>query len=74
MLFTATWMQIEVVSMQSKVRKRETNTIRYYLYGTWNLNMTQMNLSTKQKQTQRHREQTCGYQRGKNWERDGVGG
>ena len=26
--------------------------------------MTQMNLSTKQKQTQRHREQTCGCQRG----------
>ena len=24
--------------------------------------MTQMNLSTKQKQTHRHREQTCGYQ------------
>ena len=29
--------------------------------------MTQMNLSTKQKQTHRHREQTCGYQ-GKDWE------
>ena len=26
--------------------------------------MTQMNLSTKQKQTHRHREQTCGYQGG----------
>ena len=35
--------------------------------------MTQMNLSTKQKQTHRHREQTCGYQGGeagggKDWE------
>ena len=27
--------------------------------------MVQMNLSTKQKQTHRHREQTYGYQRGK---------
>ena len=26
--------------------------------------MTQMNLSMKQKQTRRHREQTCGCQRG----------
>ena len=26
--------------------------------------MAQMNLSTKQKQTHRHREQTCHYQRG----------
>ena len=26
--------------------------------------MTQMNLSTKEKQTHRHREQTCGCQRG----------
>ena len=34
--------------------------------------MTQMNLSTKQKQTHRHREQTCGCQvgveRGMDWE------
>ena len=33
--------------------------------------MTQMNLSTKQKQTHRHREQTCGCQEGwggKDWE------
>ena len=33
--------------------------------------MTQMNLSTKQKQTHRHREQTCGCQAelgGKDWE------
>ena len=27
--------------------------------------MTQINLITKQKQTQRHRKQTCGYLRGK---------
>ena len=31
-----------------------------------------MNLSTKQKQTHRHREQTCGYQGGGGRERDGL--
>ena len=30
----------------------------------WNLNLIQMNVYTKQKQTHRHRKQTCGYQRG----------
>ena len=36
--------------------------------------MAQMNLSAKQKQTHRHREQTCGCQRGggKKWYRRGV--
>ena len=34
--------------------------------------MTQVNLSTKQEQTYRHREQTCGCQGGGCWERDGV--
>ena len=37
--------------------------------------MTQMNLSTKQKQTHRHREQTCGWQEGGGEggrERDGL--
>ena len=32
-----------------------------------------MNLSTKQKQTHRHREQTCGCQGGGGWARDGLG-
>ena len=31
-----------------------------------------MNLSTKEKQTQRHREQTCGCQGGGGRERDGL--
>ena len=34
--------------------------------------MTQMNLSTKQKQIHRHREQTCGCQGGREWGRDGM--
>ena len=32
-----------------------------------------MNISTKQKQTHRRREQTCGCQGGGGWGRDGVG-
>ena len=32
-----------------------------------------MNISTKQKQTHRHREQTCGCQGGGVWEREGLG-
>ena len=30
--------------------------------------MIQMNLFTKEKQSQRHRKQTYGYQKGKEWE------
>ena len=40
------------------------------LCGIWN--MTQMNLPANQKQTHRHRKQTCGCQGGAAWERDGV--
>ena len=36
-----------------------------------NLKHTQMNLSTKQKQTHRHREQICGFQGGRGKKRDG---
>ena len=32
-----------------------------------------MNISTKQKQTHRRREQTCGCQGGGGWGKDGVG-
>ena len=32
-----------------------------------------MNLSTKQKQTHRHREETCGCQGVWGWKRDGLG-
>ena len=34
--------------------------------------MTQMNISMKQKQTHRHREQTCGCQGGREWGREGL--
>ena len=39
----------------------------------WNQNMAQMNFSTKQKWTHRHREQTCGCQRGGGRKWDGLG-
>ena len=32
-----------------------------------------MNISTKQKQTHRHREQTCGYQGEGRWGKEGLG-
>ena len=35
--------------------------------------MTQMDLSTKQRQTHRHRGQTCGCQGREGWRRDGLG-
>ena len=35
--------------------------------------MTQMNLSMRQKQTHRHREQTCGYQGEGGAGKDGLG-
>ena len=38
----------------------------------WNLKYD-MNLSMKQKQTHRHREQTCGCQGGGTWGREGLG-
>ena len=34
--------------------------------------MAQINLSTNQKQTHRHTEQTCGYQWGEEMKRDGL--
>ena len=39
----------------------------------WNLKYAKMNLSTKQKETHRHREQTCGCHGGGGREWDGWG-
>ena len=38
----------------------------------WHLGRAQMNLSTKQKETHRHGEQTCGCQGGEEWDRQGA--
>ena len=52
----------------SEVSQREKD--KYYMISpTGGIeNMTQMNLFTIQKQTHRHRKQTCGYQREKGQE------
>ena len=51
------------------VSDRERQIPRDIIY-TWNINMTQMHLSTKQKETHRHRDQACGCQ----WGFGGEGG
>ena len=51
MPFATTWMDLEIIIL-SKVKVRKTNTISL----TCGIqNTTQMNISTKQKQTHRHR-------------------
>ena len=41
--------------------------ISYDITYMWNIKYDKMNLSTKQKQTHRHREQTCGCLGGAGW-------
>ena len=62
MPFAITWMELEILIL-SEVKKRKTTTICYHLICGI-LNMAQMNLTTEQKQTHRHRKQTCGCQEG----------
>ena len=56
MPFAATWMDLEMIIL-SKVRKRKT--MPYGIPYVWNLKYD-TDLPMKQKQTHRHREQTCG--------------
>ena len=62
-----TWMQLEIIILSGVSRKEK---IPYDVTYTWHLNMAQLNLSTKQKQTQRQREQ-AGCQGGERKEWDG---
>ena len=65
-------MQLEII-IPSEVSQKEKDKYRIISF-IWGIsNMTQMNLSTKQKQNQRHREQTGGCQEGGRWERVGLG-
>ena len=67
MPFAAKWMDLEIIIL-SEVRKGKT--ISYGMaYHVESKNMIQMNLYAKKKQTYRHREQTYGYQRGKEAQR-----
>ena len=53
MPFAATWMQLKI-SIPSKSERK----IPYDITHMWNLNMAQMNLSAKQKQTHGYRGKT----------------
>ena len=79
MSFIATWMELEIIKLGEVIQKEKD---KYHMisliYGI--KNMTQMNIYTKQKQTNRHREQICGcWGQGSvgeevgGWERDGLG-
>lgn len=60
MPFAATWTDLEIIVNQKEKDK-------YHMISLINgiQNKTQMNISTKHKQTQRHRDQTCGCQGGR---------
>ena len=61
MPFAAIWTDLETLIL-SEVNQKEKD--KYHLISLicGMVNMTQMNLFAKQKQTFRHREQTCGCQ------------
>ena len=71
--FAATWMPLEMIIL-SEISQKEKDKYHMMSLICGLYNMAQMNLSTKRKQTRRHKEQTCGYQGGGAWGRDGVGG
>ena len=68
MPFAATWMDLEIIILNEA---RKTSTISLICRIQ---NSIQINTSMKQKQTHRHREQTCGFQGGEvRQERKGMG-
>ena len=75
MPFTATRMQPEILILSEVSQKKKD---KYYMLSLicGIKNMVQMNLSTKQEQIHKHREQTCGCQGGggREWDRLGVWG
>ena len=58
MPFASLWIDPEIIIL-SEVSQKEKD--KYHLISLliWNLKITQMNLSMKQKQTHGHGEQTC---------------
>ena len=71
MPFAATWMGPEIIIL-SEVSQKEKDKYHMISLICGVQNMTQMNISTKQKQTYRYREQTCGCHGGQ-WGRKGLG-
>ena len=56
-------MDLEIIIL-TEIRQKEKDKYHMISFICGIQNMTQMNLSKKQKQAHRHREQTCGCQRG----------
>ena len=71
MPFAATWMDLEII-MLSEVSQKEKE--KYHISLICGiLNMIQMNLFTKQKQTHRRRKQTMVTKGERRWGRDKLG-
>ena len=71
MPFAATWMQLDILTL-NEVNQKEKDKYHMISLICGIQNMTQMNLSTKPKQNHKHREQTCGCQAGEEREWDGL--
>ena len=63
MSFATTWMDLEMTIL-SEVSQKETGSHHMIPLICGIQNMTQMNLSMKQRQTHKYREQICGCQGG----------
>ena len=64
-------MQMDLEILLSEMGNWERNT--YDITYMWNLKHVQTNVYVKQKQNNRHRKQTCGYQRERDMGRDKLG-
>ena len=63
MPFAEIWMNLEIITL-SKVSQEEKDKYHMIPLICGIQNMSQMNISTKQKQIHKYREQTCGCQDG----------
>ena len=73
MPFAATWMGLEIIILSEVSQKQKDKYPMTSLTCGIFKKMTQMNLFTRQKQTQGLQEQTYGYQSGNVVERDKLG-
>ena len=72
MSFAATKIQLEII-IPSEISQKQKDKYHMITPICGIQNTAQMNLSTQQRQTHRHREQTHGYKRGGPWGRDRLG-